>query len=174
MCVKVTWVKTFLSRNGGRVTGGERRTGMLRGGGGVIKQLPTFHSTNIESKRGDTCGRGALNLLTHPFLNRVGSAPLITNFDKSRPADRGGSPAGRYGPVQLTRRHANNLGQQEGVDCSESKIDLPICTTMFTPCSLACLFFTALDFTALAQTCGLEKDLFIWVTLHCVHIEGDN
>lgn len=60
-------------------------------GGGVIKQLVTFHSANIESKRGDTCRRSALNLLTHPFINRVGSTLLITNFDKSRPADRGAS-----------------------------------------------------------------------------------
>ncbi len=78
---------------------------MYKGRGG-IKQLATFRSTNIESKRGDTCSRSALNLLTHPFLNRVGSAPLITNFNKSCPGDRGGSQADRCGPVQLTTRHA--------------------------------------------------------------------
>lgn len=64
-----------------------------------------------------------LNLLTHPFLNRVGSAPLITNFNKSCFADRRGSQAGWCGLVQLTTRHTNNLEQQEGVDCPESKID---------------------------------------------------
>lgn len=126
----------------------DRLVGMYKGGRG-IKQLATFRSTNIESERGDTCSRSALNLLTQPFLNSVGSAPLITNFNKGFPADRGGSRAGQCGPVQLTTRHANNLGQQEGVDCPESKIDLPICTTMFTPCSLAYCFFTALDCTVM-------------------------
>lgn len=85
-----------------------------------------------------------MNLLTHPFINSVGSMPLITNFNKSCPADRGGSQAGQCGPVQLVTSHANNLGQQEGVDCPESKIDQPICTTMFTPCSLAHLFLSQL------------------------------
>lgn len=107
----------------------------------VIKQLAAFQSTNIESKRGDTCSRSALKQLTHPFLNRIGSAPLITNFDKSHPADSGGRRAGRCGPVQLTTRHANNLGQQEGVDCSESKIDLPVSATMFPPSSAVVVFF---------------------------------
>lgn len=117
--VKVTWVKTFLLRDDGGQGGNDgwvEEGGRAGGGEGMIKQLPAFHSTNIESKRGDTCGRSTLNLLTHPFLNRAGSAPLITNFDKSCPADRGGSRAGRCGPVQLTRRHANNRGLQEGVD----------------------------------------------------------
>ena len=102
----------------------------------MIKQLATFQSTNIESKGGDTCYRSALNLLTHRFLNRAGSALLVTNFDKSCRADRRGSRAGLCGPAQLTTRHANNLWQQEGVDCSESKIDLPICTSMSTHCSV--------------------------------------
>lgn len=55
----------------------------------------------------------------------MGSALPITYFNKSHYADIDGRLAERR-PSQLTRGHANNLGQQGGDDCSESKIDLPI------------------------------------------------
>lgn len=41
--------------------------GMYKGGGG-IKQLSTFRSTSIESERGDTCSRSALNLFDAALL----------------------------------------------------------------------------------------------------------
>ena len=112
----------------------------------MIKQLPVFRDINIESRRGDMCGSRVLNLLTRPFLNRIGSAPPITNFDKSCPADRGGRRAGQSGPLQLTQRHANNLGQQGGVDWSDGKIDLPIyCQSLSL--FLALSFSVSLSFT---------------------------
>lgn len=68
------------------------------------------------------CGHSS-KPVDEPFLNRIRSVPAITNFDKSRHADRDRRLA-RAEPPQLTGGHANNPGQQGGDDCSGSKIDL--------------------------------------------------
>lgn len=91
----------------------------------MIKQLPFgAHVYKYSSEQADTCGQ-PFKPVDEFFLNRMGSALPITYFNKSHYADMDGRLAERR-PPQLTRGHANNLGQQGGDDCSESKIDPPI------------------------------------------------
>lgn len=78
------------------------------------------------------CGRSS-KPVDKAFLNRFRSVPPITNFNKSRHADRDRRLRLGHRPPQLTGGHANNPGQQGGDECSESKIDLPVCRRANSP-----------------------------------------
>lgn len=126
--VKVTRVRTFLSASGAR--GRNWRSQMIKQLSAVRSEGGWLHKYSIE--RGDMCGR-SFKPVDEAFLNRIRSAPPITNFNKSRHADRGRRLRLRRSPPQLTGGHANNPGQQGGDECSESKIDLPVCRRANSP-----------------------------------------